>query len=99
MLVDAFYWPPSSDLAYLSFLRESLSKIKRHQHKCIWLAGDFNLGDIVWSSQSVIPGSPKVNISKELINIAADFGLEQVVDKPTRGNRLLDLFFLPQIQP
>ena len=48
---------------------------------------------VVWSSQSVIPGSPKVNISKELINIAADFGLEQVVDKPSRGNRILDLFF------
>ena len=58
----------------------------------MWLARDFNLWDIVWSGQSVIPGSPKVNISKELINIAADFGPDQVVYKLTRGNRILGLF-------
>ncbi|XP_071813260.1 uncharacterized protein [Apostichopus japonicus] len=93
ILVGAFYRPPSSDLAYLSTLRESLSKITKSQHSNVWLAGDLNLGDIIWSNQSVKLGAPKANISKELINIAADFGFEQVIDKPTRGERILDLFF------
>ena len=31
---------------------------------------------------------------RELINIANDHGLEQIVDKPTRKDRILDLFFI-----
>lgn len=91
--VGAFYRPPNTDLAYLKTLGESLSTIKKSQHSNIWLAGDFNLGDIVWSSQSVKSGTSKVNISNEFINTAADFGLEQMINKPARRNIILDLFF------
>ena len=79
-------------MAYLGKLRESLNKIKRSNHSDVWLGGDFNLGDIDWPTQSTKPGCPKVALSRELIDLVNDFGLEQLVDKPTRKNRILDLF-------
>ena len=79
-------------MAYLGKLRKSLNKIKRSNHSDVWLGGDFNLGDIDWPTQSTKSGCPKVALSRELIDLVNDFGLEQLVDKPTRKNRILDLF-------
>ncbi|XP_072022667.1 uncharacterized protein [Amphiura filiformis] len=92
IIVGAYYRPPKSDMAYFRQLRESLNKIKKSQHSNIWLAGDLNLGDIDWPTQTIKPGCPKVALSKELIDLANDFGLEQMVNKPTRKGRILDLF-------
>ena len=40
----------------------------------------------------MFPGGYKPGLSREFINIANDKGLEQMVDKPTRVNNVLDLF-------
>ena len=63
-------------MAYLGKLRESLNRIKRSYHSDVWLGGDFNLGDIDWPTQSTKPGCPKVALSRELIDLVNDFGLE-----------------------
>ena len=94
VLVGSFYCTPNEKIEYLSYLRESLTKIDMNQYSNIWLAGDFNLGDIDWSTQSVRPGGKKPTMCRELIDIANDYGLEQIVDKPTRKDRTLDLFFI-----
>ena len=73
-------------------LRESIKKIKRTNHDQIWLAGDFNLPDIDWDLLNTKPGGVAPGLSKQLIEIANDFGLEQVVREPTRINNILDLF-------
>jgi hypothetical protein len=65
-----------------------------NQYSNIWLAGDFNSGDILWENQSVRQGAQKPNLCKELIDISNDFGLEQVVVEPTRGDNILELFFV-----
>ena len=94
VLVGSFYCTPNEKIEYLSYLRESLTKIDMNQYSNIWLAGDFTLGDIDWSTQSVRPGGKKPTMCRELIDIANDYGLEQIVDKPTRKDRTLDLFFI-----
>ena len=74
-------------------LRESINKMKRKNNEHIWLAGDFNLPDIDWDLLNTKPGGVAPGLSKQLIGITNDFGLEQVVREPTRINNILDLFF------
>ncbi|XP_072028441.1 uncharacterized protein [Amphiura filiformis] len=95
IIVGAFYRSHQfgNTTEYLDQLRDSLSKIKRSNRSHIWLAGDFNLPGVDWDSQSVTPNSQYVGLSKHMLEIAADFGLEQMVTKPTRGKNILDLFF------
>ncbi len=94
--ICSFYRPPNSnDNSYLEALNTSLSQIpENHQ---IWVAGDFNLGDIDWTTSSPSAKGQHVNTATQLINIADDHGLTQMVDKPTRLTETtantLDLFF------
>ena len=78
-------------------LRVSLEKINQSKYSNIWLAGDFNCGDIIWETQSVLPGSNKAAICRDLIDISNDYGFEQVVEGPTRGNKTLELFFITNL--
>ena len=94
ILVGSYYRPPSSDRDYLNSLRDSLAKINPDNFSNIWLGGDFNLGDIVWETQSVRKGAQKPTLCRDLINISNDYGLDQVVTKPTKGKNTLDLFFI-----
>ncbi|CAC5420837.1 unnamed protein product [Mytilus coruscus] len=55
------------------------------------VSGDFNLGNIDWSNSSVIPSKPDPSLHQHLLDILQDHNLTQVVDKPTRNDRALDL--------
>ena len=74
-------------------LCESLSRIKLTKNSQIWLAGDFNFPDVNWDTLSVKPGGAYAGLLRQMIKIANDFGLEQVVREPNRGKNTLDLFF------
>ena len=80
---------------YMNELRESINKLKRKNNEHIWLAGDFILPDIDWDLLNTKSGGVAPGLSKQLIGITNDFGLEQVVGlrEPTRINNILDLFF------
>ncbi|XP_072014731.1 uncharacterized protein [Amphiura filiformis] len=93
VLVGAFYRHPSSKGDILDQLNSSLSKIDMSKSPNIWLAGDFNLAGVNWATQSTLPLCPKPGLCRQLINIANDYGLEQIVTKPTRRENILDLFF------
>ena len=95
--IGAFYRSPQfgDTYDYMNELRESINKIKRTNNEQIWLAGDFNLPDIDWDLLNTKPGGVTPGFSKQLIEIANYFGLEQVVREPTRINNILDLFFTP----
>lgn len=77
---------------YFDALRESLDNIKKSNGQ-ILLGGDFNLPGVDWDLLAVRPGGSYANLSRQMLDITSDFGLEQVVRKPTRGNNILDLFF------
>jgi hypothetical protein len=78
---------------YMNALRESLTKIRRSSKGHIWLAGDFNFPSVNWDQLTVDPGGSYANLSRQMLDIANDFGLEQIVREPTRINNTLDLFF------
>ena len=74
-------------------LHESISKLRSINNGQILLAGDFNLPDIDWTNNAFIPGGQYPALSKKMLEIVNDFGMEQVVLEPTRGKNTLDLFF------
>ena len=59
----------------------------------IWLVGDFNAPHINWPLLEVTPlAGTKRQIYQRLIDISLHRNIEQVIDKPTRGDNILDLF-------
>ena len=93
LIVGAFYRPPASDQDYFdSFDKITRLLITSHPNVHFWIGGDFNLPDVSWTSNSVPPGAKDSFICKAAVQLAQDAALTQVVDQPTRGNNILDLF-------
>ena len=93
LYLGAFYRPHHgiSLLLCLNELDLSISRLPNNCH--IILAGDFNLPDVDWSKKFVNPQCRYSALSNQLINIALDYDLHQVVTSPTRENNILDLVF------
>ena len=94
IIIGAFYRSQQfgKTTEYMDQLKESLSKIKRADRSQIWLAGDFNLPSIDWESLSIRPNAQYASQSKFMLELAADYGMEQMVTQPTRINNILDIF-------
>ena len=90
-IIGAFYRSQQTDEAYIETLRSSLEKIPVHDN--IWLLGDFNLPDVDWTINRFQPSGRYPTQSKAMVDVALDYGLQQLVDRPTRGENLLELFF------
>ena len=61
----------------------------------IWILDDFNFHKFSWDSDhvpTIRPGCSYPSIYKNFISFLDDFGLVQMVGKPTRGDNVLDLF-------
>lgn len=87
VLIGNCYRPPDSNSCFIAELRESITDAINLCHtKTVFLFGDFNLPQIDWN----LLFSP-CNTSSQFISLTLDFNLVQVVNKPTRGNNILDL--------
>ena len=65
----------------------------------LWLKGDFNLPDIIWEEENVVPYASYISISIQLLSIAKDSFLEQVVTEPTRMTETTSsIYFSPATQ-
>jgi len=64
----------------------------------IVLGGDFNLGDINWQTNSVMPGASRAIESQKLLDLSVSFSLTQLVNEDTRltdtTSSCLDLIFV-----
>lgn len=96
IIIGPYYRPPNTtceDNARMAVAE--MSKVRSDNPKSdFWLTGDFNLPDIDW------PGTLSVNshlypskMSAEYTNIPGDCGVQHLVNTPTRGDKILDLFF------
>ena len=56
-----------------------------------WLGGDFNCGNIEWSTMQVPERVPNRRVQSQLLEIMQDHCLSQVVNIPTREDKTLDL--------
>jgi hypothetical protein len=64
LYVGAFYRPPNMDQPeYLSHLDTSLSRIPDGAR--IWMGGEFNLGDIDWENNIVIPSATRCSLCQQ----------------------------------
>ncbi|XP_061188846.1 uncharacterized protein LOC133197022 [Saccostrea echinata] len=95
IIIGAYYRPPNITCENNAFLAVAeMSKVRSDHPKCdFWMAGDFNHPDINWSTQSIISHQYPSKMSTEYLNIPGDCGVEQLVCTPTRGDKILDLFF------
>ena len=93
LIVYSIYRPPSTNDCYLENLCEQLERIKRsHPNSAIWISGDINLPDINWSDNFVDGHSYSLRINNLFLDFLNNNGLTQIVNSPTRGSNILDIF-------
>lgn len=95
--IGSFYRPPkTTDEAYLTALNHSISKVLYNRNCNVWLGEGFNLGGINWQNSSVSTGARISRNCQQLLDLANDHGLEQMVKSPTHytdtTEAILDLF-------
>ena len=57
-----------------------------------WVGGDFNLPDINWENAEITSHRNLKGINQKFLDTFSDTGLRQIVDEPTRGKNILDIF-------
>ena len=86
-LIVSAYRPPNSDPDSAACLCDAIRSIaEANPGVPLWIAGDLNLPDINLGHQY-----PKA-VNDLLVNLSSDLGLEQMVDKHTRGSKTLGIF-------
>lgn len=93
LYISSFYRPPSDDENGLLEFEKSL-KLINPKNPDIWISGDMNFPGNSWDPDgpSVIPGGPMPKLHYQFNDMLVDFNLSQIVDKPTRQGKCLDLF-------
>jgi len=93
LFVCSVYRPPSSNIHYLDDLCKQLESIKRnYPDSTLWIAGDLNLPDINWEDNLVENHAYPLVFNNTFLDFLNDNGLTQIVNSPTRGNNILDIF-------
>ena len=84
-LVGSFYRPPSSFLAVIMSLEESLIKaFSAASNHLLILGGDFILPGVNWTTRSVKPSARDPHLCHRLLDVTNDLHLSQMVMEPTR---------------
>ena len=92
LYVCSYYRPKADDRDSLDLLFSSLDRICNSKNCHIWLAGDFNFPGIDWASKTLKHNCPSSDLHELFVKSLDDYGLTQMVDKPTRLSNTLDLF-------
>ena len=93
LIIGSAYRPPSSDLAYMDQLCETIEQLqKENKNAVLWIGGDFNLPDINWDTSTIDRNQVNSAINMRFLEMLQNCGLEQSVTFPTRHQNILDLF-------
>ena len=94
IIVCSFYRPPTTDAVYLQELCSLFEELtKNNPNTPIWLSGDINLPNIDWDHCTVQGSNYPLLICDIILDFLMNYGFVQMVDTPTRGNNILDVFF------
>ena len=94
LILISIYRPPNRDLVYHESLCNAISDIvSGYPRSAIYCAGDINLPDICWTSESFTSHTYPLEMNSAMLNLVNDCGFTQVVNFPTRGPHLLDILF------
>ena len=100
LYLGSFYRPPKRiEEEYLMEFNQSLTRIMPNKNAHVLVGGDFNCGDIEWSTMQVPEGVPQRPIQCQLLEIAQDHCLSQVVNIHTRNDKTLDLLLTNSPSP
>ena len=93
-IIGSAYRPTNHDTDYANELVKVIQKVcHKHKDAVVWLAGDFNLPDIDWSRNTITGYQYRKEVNKAFLTLQSDVGLHQIIDRPTREDNILDLFF------
>ena len=93
LLIGCIYRPPISNIDYARELQEAIRLVmKNNISSVLWLSGDFNLPDINLEANNITGSQNSKEINETYMEIIAENFLEQMVNFPTRGTNILDLF-------
>ena len=94
LIIGGIYRPTNNDNQYATELTDFMIKLsKKHSNAIQWFCGDFNLPDVNWQSNTIEGCRYPSSINQLFIDCAFNCKMEQVVEKPTRMDNILDLFF------
>ena len=91
LFVGAYYKPEENNEQSLLELNKSLSFVS-NRGNITWLLGDFNMPKMDWPRHSPSPDCKLPTLYSTFTEILDDHNLQQLVDTPTRGENILDLF-------
>ena len=87
------YRPTNNDTEISAAIsRDILEAKSKFKNSEFFIGGDFNLPDINWFTLEIKGGRYKKQISENILDACNDSGLSQIVDEPTRGENILDIF-------
>ena len=91
LFVDAYYKPDEINEQTLLELNKSLSFVP-NRGNITWLLGNFNMPKMDWPRHSPSPDCKLPTLYNTFTEILDGHNLQQLVDTPTRGENILDLF-------
>ena len=93
LIVLVIYRPPNRDLQYTQSICNLIEYLCcTFVNAIIWITGDFNLPNINWELNTVVSNAYPLELCNMLLDISSTSGFTQLVDSPTRGNNILNLF-------
>ena len=93
LIACSIYRPPSSSDLYLEDLCQQIEKIKeKFPNFAFWIAGDVNLPDINWCLNHITGHSYPLSLNRIFLDFLHNNALTQMVDMPTRGSHIIDIF-------
>ena len=91
--------PNRMEKEYLEAFNISLTRIMSNKNTRVLVEGDFNCGNIEWSTMQVPEGVPQRQVQSQLLEIVQDHCLSQVVNFHTRKDKTLDLLLTNSPSP
>ena len=93
LIVCCAYRPPNRNVEYQENLCKEIHTIAmNNKDSALWIAGDLNLPDIKWSTESIHGNRYPTKINQLMLDVTQDLTMEQVVKFPTRKENILDVF-------
>lgn len=92
LVTGACYRPPDVLENFFEELQSVLGSVQfTYKNSSVILAGDFNFPGIEWSTLTT-PGTRHTRECADFIDLLEYFQLSQIIQTPTRGDAILDLF-------
>ena len=88
--ICSYYRPNVSEEVSVEHLNESLNRI-RHEKCHLWLACDFNLPGLDWSTGTIKQNCNSPTLHEQFLDMIDDNSLTQLVTQPSRQNNTLYL--------